>query len=67
MSERFLSKNESKRLLKKLEMKYGVELQAITAQMAQDKMIHGFVLPETEAKQLNMIERIKEEERGYKW
>lgn len=65
--DRTLGKNESKRLLTKLQMKYGAEVETLQALIKSDMEVHGYVTPETDAKRDKLFATIKEEEKNYKW
>lgn len=63
---KFINKVEAKRLIKKLEMKYGAELQLINEQLKDDIQTFGSVQFETEARREFLLEQIKAEEKNYK-
>jgi hypothetical protein len=63
---RFIGKTEAKRLVKKLQMKYGAQLEVINEQIKKDIELFGFVSMDTEAKRELLFDQIKAEEKHYK-
>jgi hypothetical protein len=63
---RFIGKTEAKRLVKKLQMKYGAELEVINEQIKKDIELFGFVSMQTEVKRELLFDQIRAEEKHYK-
>lgn len=63
--EKFLNKVDAKRLMKKLQMKYGADLQAIESQAKNDMEVYGYIKLETESMRQHLIEKIREHEKDY--
>jgi len=62
---RFISKADANKLMKKLQMKYGAELEKIQHKIEDEIKLYGFVTMETEIERDELIDKIKQEEKHY--